>query len=295
VLLCRPVTPFIQIFVLDVYSVVGIQMRSAIRAIVFSKAMKLRGWCEITRLIDVSACRHHWYLASYCCGCSDVSVGNVVTLALNDSQRLLDMGTFATFLFLCPFASLLIVAILLYVLGPSILAGLGVMVVLVPLQKLVAGQVGKARRAAVPITAQRTSVMNEALNGIKLIKLYAWEKSFADRIAAVRRLEVKQLFVAALFSCLQGTVSWASPSLVTFATFAVNTVWSASPLSPSQARFLCFWCWLPSFQMTFGHLQAFVTVALLNILRFAFSMLPFALRTLTEVSFVNAGWLISRD
>jgi hypothetical protein len=29
--------------------------------------------------------------------------------------------------------------------------------------------------------------------------------------------------------------------------------------------------------------QAFVTVALLNILRFAFSMLPFAIRTFTEV------------
>jgi ABC-type multidrug transport system fused ATPase/permease subunit len=174
------------------------------------------------------------HLSVVCVIVSDISVGNVVTLALNDSQRLLDMGTFATFLFLCPFASLLIIAILLYILGPSILAGLGVMLVLVPVQKMIAGHVGKARRAAVPITAQRTSVMNEALNGIKLIKLYAWEGSFADRIAVIRRLEVKQLFVAAVFSCLQGTVSWASPSLVTFATFAVNTVWSATPLSPSQ-------------------------------------------------------------
>lgn len=92
------------------------------------------------------------------------------------------------------------------------------------------------RRAVVPITAQRTALMNEILSGVKLIKLYAWETSFAHKINDIRSLEVKQLLVAAMYSCFQSTVSWCSPALVTFATFAVNVAWTSKPMSASQVR-----------------------------------------------------------
>jgi hypothetical protein len=37
---------------------------------------------------------------------------------------------------------------------------------------------------------QRMKVMNEILNGIKILKLYAWENSFADKVEMVRNREV---------------------------------------------------------------------------------------------------------
>jgi hypothetical protein len=41
---------------------------------------------------------------------------------------------------------------------------------------------GKLRTKAVVVTDQRVKLMNEVLNCIKLIKMYAWEKSFAKVI-----------------------------------------------------------------------------------------------------------------
>lgn len=38
------------------------------------------------------------------------------------------------------------------------------------------------RRAAIVVTDKRVRVMNEILTCIKLIKMYAWEKSFAKTI-----------------------------------------------------------------------------------------------------------------
>jgi hypothetical protein len=41
---------------------------------------------------------------------------------------------------------------------------------------------GKLRGKAVVATDQRVKLMNEVLSCIKLIKMYAWEKSFAKMI-----------------------------------------------------------------------------------------------------------------
>ena len=42
--------------------------------------------------------------------------------------------------------------------------------------------IGKLRTKAVVVTDQRVKLMNEVLSCIKLIKMYAWEKSFAKVI-----------------------------------------------------------------------------------------------------------------
>lgn len=55
--------------------------------------------------------------------------------------------------------------------------------------------IAQNRRQAVPITSERTSTMNEILNGIKLIKMYAWEGSFAEAVAAIRKREIGEIVV----------------------------------------------------------------------------------------------------
>jgi ATP-binding cassette subfamily C (CFTR/MRP) protein 10 len=39
----------------------------------------------------------------------------------------------------------------------------------------------------------RTKIMNEVLNGIRVIKFYAWENSFVDKILEIRAQELKTL------------------------------------------------------------------------------------------------------
>ena len=184
-------------------------------------------------------------------------VGEVVTLALNDSQRQLDMGMFCVFSFLGPLAIVAVLLVLLQIIGVSILAGYAVMVAFMPLQRFVTlamGRVGarakgfwgnvlsggkgwapvlllhvwvvfggnallavlrhQIRRRTVPLTSVRTSAMNEVLTGIKLIKLYAWEKSFAVVIGEHRKREVESLMRAAWAHTVQTTLGWTMPVMM---------------------------------------------------------------------------------
>lgn len=42
-------------------------------------------------------------------------------------------------------------------------------------------------------TDDRVSIMNELIQGIQVIKMYAWEKSFNNVVAEARRQEVQQI------------------------------------------------------------------------------------------------------
>jgi len=46
---------------------------------------------------------------------------------------------------------------------------------------------GKVRRGTASYTDQRIRLMNEIVTGMKVIKMYSWEKSFAEMIADIRR------------------------------------------------------------------------------------------------------------
>lgn len=60
----------------------------------------------------------------------------------------------------------------------------------------------------------RIKMMNEILNGIKVLKLYAWETSFREKVLAIRQKELNVLKRMAYLGAL-GTMAWTSaPFLV---------------------------------------------------------------------------------
>lgn len=60
----------------------------------------------------------------------------------------------------------------------------------------------------------RIKLMNEILNGIKVLKLYAWETSFRDKVLAIRQKELNVLRKTAYLGALS-TMAWTSaPFLV---------------------------------------------------------------------------------
>ncbi len=58
---------------------------------------------------------------------------------------------------------------------------------------------GRWRREALQHTDSRVRLMNEILTCIKLIKMYAWEKPFAQHIQRIRILERDVLAKSAYF------------------------------------------------------------------------------------------------
>lgn len=55
----------------------------------------------------------------------------------------------------------------------------------------------------------RIKLMNEILNGIKVLKLYAWEKSFQEKVLEIRQKELTVLRKTAYLSAVS-IMAWTS-------------------------------------------------------------------------------------
>lgn len=60
----------------------------------------------------------------------------------------------------------------------------------------------------------RIKLMNEVLNGIKVLKLYAWELAFKDKVSQIRESELRVLKKSAYLAAVS-TFTWVcAPFLV---------------------------------------------------------------------------------
>jgi ABC-type bacteriocin/lantibiotic exporter with double-glycine peptidase domain len=71
---------------------------------------------------------------------------------------------------------------------------------------------------------RRLHLLSELLQGIKLIKLYAWERFFVEGIEAVRARQLELLTKTQVIAALTRSVTFFSPLLVSLVTFAVCTL-----------------------------------------------------------------------
>ena len=72
------------------------------------------------------------------------------------------------------------------ILGPSSLAGLAVMILMAPLNAVIAASMKKLQMSQMRNKDRRTKLMDEILNGMKILKLYAWEVSFQKKVMDIR-------------------------------------------------------------------------------------------------------------
>jgi hypothetical protein len=75
-------------------------------------------------------------------------------------------------------------------LGPSALAGFSVFIILTPVVGKVMKNLFSIRRKTMVWTDKRAKLLQELLGGMKLIKFFAWENPFLDRIGGYRKHEM---------------------------------------------------------------------------------------------------------
>uniref|UniRef100_A0A914VEE2 ABC transmembrane type-1 domain-containing protein n=1 Tax=Plectus sambesii TaxID=2011161 RepID=A0A914VEE2_9BILA len=98
------------------------------------------------------------------------TVGHIVNLMSNDLAKLDFAFIFFHYTWVSPLMLIGYTAMLWKEIGVSCLAGFGAIVVLIPIQGYFSRQMGKCRRKIAVRTDKRMSVMNEILNGIRVIK-----------------------------------------------------------------------------------------------------------------------------
>ena len=67
---------------------------------------------------------------------------------------------------------------------------------------------------------ERVRIITEILNGMKVLKLYGWEKSFLSRINEIRVEEVEQLRIFQYLEASQFFAWTSAPLIVALASFA---------------------------------------------------------------------------
>lgn len=142
------------------------------------------------------------------------TVGEIVNLMAVDAQRFMDLTTYINMLWSAPLQIGLAIYFLWDLLGPSVLAGLAVMIILIPVNGFIANKVKEFQIRQMKNKDDRVKLMNEILSGIKVLKLYAWEPSFENQVQNIRNKEINVLKKAAYLNAVTSFVWSCAPFLV---------------------------------------------------------------------------------
>eukprot|EP00075_Anas_platyrhynchos_P027019 XP_027316272.1 LOW QUALITY PROTEIN: canalicular multispecific organic anion transporter 1 [Anas platyrhynchos] len=196
------------------------------------------------------------------------TVGETVNLMSADAQRFMDMANFIHQLWSSPLQIILSIVFLWGELGPSVLAGIAVMVLLIPINGFLVAKAKGIQVRNMKNKDERMKIMGEVLNGIKILKLFAWEPSFEKRINEIRARELKDLLNFTYLQSVSIFVFTCAPFLVSLASFAVYVLVDPNNVLDAQ--------------------KAFTAISLFNVLRFPMSMLPLVLSSLVQTNVSTA-------
>lgn len=126
------------------------------------------------------------------------SVGQITTMISTDATRLDEFSTYAHQLWVSPIQIVLGIGLLIQTLGYSALVGLGVMIFGFPVQMVLVIIMIKQRQKGVEITDTRVRLTTEILQGIRLLKFYAWEPFYINQIVKLRTREVATIRTSAI-------------------------------------------------------------------------------------------------
>ncbi|KAF9019789.1 multidrug resistance-associated ABC transporter [Hymenopellis radicata] len=215
----------------------GLAVRTSVIGAIFRKSLRLSGRGRL-----------------------DHSVGKITTMISTDATRLDRFSNVIHILWVSPIQIIIGIALLINNLGYSALVGVGVLVFSFPVQILMAKTMFMLRKKTVKVTDSRVRLTTEVLQGVRLIKLYAWEAFYSHQVGFLRAREVSILKRAA-------TVRSALIALVTFV--------------PVLAAVLSF----ITYALTNHDLNVaiiFSSLQFLNIIRAPLVYLPFVLAFLSD-------------
>merc|ERR1719150_1522780 len=190
--------------------------------------------------------------------------GEIVNLMSVDAQKITDMLPYLNMLWSSPLQITVAIYMLYQILGPSVIAGLVVMIVLIPVNSVSAAVTRKLQVKMMKQKDVRVKKMNELLSGMKILKLYAWEPSFMQEVVNIRNAELGILLNIGYLSAFISFFWTCAPFVVSLVTFAVYVLSDENNVLDAE--------------------KAFTSLALFNILRFPLSMLPMMITSAVQAS-----------
>ncbi|CAH1990666.1 unnamed protein product [Acanthoscelides obtectus] len=219
--------------------VIGMRIRTALISAIYRKSLRISNTAR-----------------------KESTVGEIVNLMAVDAQKFMDLTAYLNMIWSAPLQICLSLYFLWMELGPPVLAGLAVMITLIPINGFIANRVKTLQMKQMKNKDERVKLMNEILNGIKVLKLYAWEPSFENQVLKIRDKEIKVLKQAAYLNAGTSFIWSCAPFLVSLVTFATYVLVNDREVLDAH--------------------KAYVSISLFNIIRFPLSMLPMMISNLIQ-------------
>ncbi|XP_048505771.1 probable multidrug resistance-associated protein lethal(2)03659 isoform X1 [Athalia rosae] len=219
---------------------VGMKMRVACCSLVYNKCFKL----SRTTL-------------------AETNIGQIVNLLSNDVSRFDSCILLLPFLWIGPMQTVLMTYFIYVRVGWAAVTGILTLLIFVPLQGFLGKLSSKLRLRVALRTDTRIRLMDEIINGIQVIKMYAWEEPLSLLVEIARRKEVQEIRKNVFIQGITGSFDSYLPRLCIFITILVYV--SLGNVITAE--------------------QVFLTTAFYNILRIQMTQgLPNALLQIAETS-----------
>ncbi|XP_037339056.2 ATP-binding cassette sub-family C member 12-like isoform X2 [Pungitius pungitius] len=225
---------------------------SLLWAVNLRTAVRLKGAYSLLAFQKVISLRGH----------SSISTGEMIDVLTNNGHKLFEAIVLGSFILSNPVLFVVCAVYSCYVLSYTALAGVCIYIIFILVQMFIGRLTNKFRDEKVLIESSRVQTMNEILKSIKLIKMYAWEDSFEEKIAGFRKNEKKKLQTLLFIQNANSSLTSIIPIIATVVTFIVHT----------------------SLGFKLNMADAFTTVAIFNSMRFSLALMPLSVRHVADAN-----------
>ncbi|CAG8531990.1 7856_t:CDS:10 [Paraglomus brasilianum] len=211
---------------------VGVQVRAALMVMIYRKSLRL--------------------------GSVPGGISDVVNLLSNDCNRIAEAFVNFHFLWGSVLEMFVVIALSWVELGLAALPATVIIIVIFPLQSVFGRLISSITNSITNITSSRIHLMSEILTAIKLIKFYAWESYFSEKVISVREKELSQLLHVLVVKVWTYCIIFDAPVLMMLGAICVKAFHGHDEIKSSVI---------------------FTSLSLFNTLRYPLIMLPIAIRT----------------
>ncbi|KAI5057619.1 hypothetical protein GOP47_0027634, partial [Adiantum capillus-veneris] len=203
---------------------IGIGIMSALRAFLGTQYTFLVAKLKLQLRASIIMLIYHRALHVSLSDRSSFSNGEIQTLMSVDAERIVNLCGSLHELWSLPLQMIAALSFLYLQVKFSFVAGLLVIVLLIPVNKVIATRIGLASQLMMKAKDERVRRIGEFLTYIRTIKMYAWEDMLSNRVMESRKEEVKYLAVRKYLDawCVY---FWATtPILFSFLTFGLYSL-----------------------------------------------------------------------
>eukprot|EP01127_Copromyxa_protea_P010837 TRINITY_DN2685_c0_g1_i1.p1 TRINITY_DN2685_c0_g1~~TRINITY_DN2685_c0_g1_i1.p1 ORF type:complete len:1499 (+),score=394.02 TRINITY_DN2685_c0_g1_i1:18-4514(+) len=197
---------------------------------------------------------------------ADMSLGEIVNLQAVDAGSVANAFWYIHSIWSAPIQLIVCLSLLGRQLGVAALGTILVLVIVVPAAMTIWQKMFGLGVVLMGLRDERTTILNEVIQGIQVIKFFAWERSFVEKITEVRTRELNML------------------KTYLFLNIGSNSLWAAIPVLLTVTCF--FFYTLQGNEL--GAATAFSSLSLINMMTLPLVIFPILIGFVVQASVASA-------